>query len=110
MAMVIAPVKKDCPPWLGGALLPQVEECQHLGVLFMTEGRLEREIDRWIHCYMVTVPVCPGEENTETESETLNLPVDLCSKDEDTNNQEDSGVLPQKWGEEHKIKLLLLHI
>ena len=34
--------------WVGGELLPQVEEFKYLGVLFTSEGRMEREIDRRI--------------------------------------------------------------
>ncbi|CAM4428457.1 unnamed protein product [Leuciscus chuanchicus] len=33
---------------VGGELLPQVEEFKYLGVLFTSEGRMEREIDRRI--------------------------------------------------------------
>ena len=37
-----------CPLQVGGEFLPQVEEFKYLGVLFTSEGRMEREIDRWI--------------------------------------------------------------
>ena len=37
-----------CSLRVGGELLPQVEEFKYLGVLFMSEGRMERETDRWI--------------------------------------------------------------
>ncbi|KAK3508365.1 hypothetical protein QTP70_022939 [Hemibagrus guttatus] len=33
---------------VGGQVLPQVEEFKYLGVLFTSEGRMDREIDRWI--------------------------------------------------------------
>lgn len=29
-------------------LLPQVGECRYLRLLFMSEGRLEHDTDRWI--------------------------------------------------------------
>ncbi len=38
--------KLACPLQVGGELLPQVEEFKYLGVLFTSEGRMEREIDR----------------------------------------------------------------
>ncbi|KAI3364315.1 hypothetical protein L3Q82_011116 [Scortum barcoo] len=34
--------------WVGGEVLPQVEEFKYLGVLFTSEGKMEREIDRRI--------------------------------------------------------------
>ena len=37
-----------CPLRVGGETLPQVEEFKYLGVLFTSEGRMEREIDRRI--------------------------------------------------------------
>ncbi len=37
----------DCPLWVREELLPQVEEFKYLGVLFRSEGKMEREIDRW---------------------------------------------------------------
>ncbi len=46
--MVLSRKKVACPLQVGGVFLPQVEELKYLGVLFMREGRMEREIDRWI--------------------------------------------------------------
>ncbi|KAK3554235.1 hypothetical protein QTP70_020094 [Hemibagrus guttatus] len=37
-----------CTLQIGGEVLPQVEEFKYLGVLFTSEGRMDREIDRWI--------------------------------------------------------------
>ncbi|KAI3362854.1 hypothetical protein L3Q82_001889 [Scortum barcoo] len=37
-----------CPLPVGGEVLPQVEEFKYLGVLFTSEGKMEREIDRRI--------------------------------------------------------------
>jgi hypothetical protein len=37
-----------CPLQVGGEILPQVEEFKYLGVLFTSEGRIEREIERRI--------------------------------------------------------------
>ncbi|KAK3522059.1 hypothetical protein QTP70_022619, partial [Hemibagrus guttatus] len=37
-----------CTLQVGGEFLPQVEEFKYLRVLFTSEGRMDREIDRWI--------------------------------------------------------------
>ncbi|KAI3364954.1 hypothetical protein L3Q82_001118 [Scortum barcoo] len=37
-----------CPLRVSGEVLPQVEEFKYLGVLFASEGKMEREIDRRI--------------------------------------------------------------
>ncbi len=47
-AMVISQKKVACPLQIGGESLPQVEEFKYIGVLFTSEGRMEREIDRGI--------------------------------------------------------------
>ncbi|KAK3569250.1 hypothetical protein QTP86_026600 [Hemibagrus guttatus] len=44
-AMVLDRKKVACTLQVGGELLPQVEEFKYLGVLFMSEGRMDREID-----------------------------------------------------------------
>ncbi|KAK3571064.1 hypothetical protein QTP86_001311 [Hemibagrus guttatus] len=47
-AMVLDQKKVACTLQVGGEVLPQVEEFKYLGVLFTSEGRMDREIDRWI--------------------------------------------------------------
>ncbi|KAK3545364.1 hypothetical protein QTP70_005981 [Hemibagrus guttatus] len=47
-AMVLDRKKVACTLQVGGELLPQVEEFKYLGVLFTSEGRMDREIDRRI--------------------------------------------------------------
>ena len=47
-AMVLDRKRVACPLRVGGESLPQVEEFKYLGVLFTSEGRMEREIDRRI--------------------------------------------------------------
>ncbi|KAK3537553.1 hypothetical protein QTP70_013786 [Hemibagrus guttatus] len=47
-AMVLDRKKVACTLQVGGELLPQVEEFKYLGFLFMSEGRMDCEIDRWI--------------------------------------------------------------
>ncbi|XP_051936482.1 uncharacterized protein LOC127610385 [Hippocampus zosterae] len=46
--MVLSRKRVECPLRVGGEILPQVEEFKYLGVLFTSEGRREREIDRRI--------------------------------------------------------------
>ncbi|XP_051789808.1 uncharacterized protein LOC127529636 [Erpetoichthys calabaricus] len=46
--MVLSRKRVECPLRVGGEILPQVEEFKYLGVLFTSEGRMEREIDRRI--------------------------------------------------------------
>ncbi|KAK3553016.1 hypothetical protein QTP86_031158, partial [Hemibagrus guttatus] len=45
-AMVLDRKKVACTLQVGGELLPQVEEFKYLGVLFTSEGRMDRDIDR----------------------------------------------------------------
>ncbi|KAF7645904.1 hypothetical protein LDENG_00196770 [Lucifuga dentata] len=47
VTMVLCRKKVDCSLQVRGESLPQTEEFKYLGVLFMSEGRMEREIDRW---------------------------------------------------------------
>ncbi|KAI3355289.1 hypothetical protein L3Q82_018144 [Scortum barcoo] len=47
-AMVLDRKRVACPFQVGGEVLPQVEEFKYLGVLFTSEGKIEREIDRRI--------------------------------------------------------------
>ncbi|KAF7642469.1 hypothetical protein LDENG_00257460 [Lucifuga dentata] len=46
--MVLCRKKVDCSLQVRGKSLPQTEEFKYLGVLFTSEGRMEREIDRRI--------------------------------------------------------------
>ncbi|KAK3539792.1 hypothetical protein QTP70_013228 [Hemibagrus guttatus] len=65
-AMVLDQKKVACTLQFGGEVLPQVEEFKCLGVLFPSEGKMDREIDRRIgrsgSSNAVYVPVCCGEE------------------------------------------------
>ncbi|KAI3377068.1 hypothetical protein L3Q82_000278 [Scortum barcoo] len=47
-AMVLDWKRVACPLRVGGEVLPQVVEFKYLGVLFTSEGKMEREIDRRI--------------------------------------------------------------
>ncbi|KAK0136834.1 hypothetical protein N1851_027007 [Merluccius polli] len=47
-SMVLNRKRVDCTLRVGDEVLPQVEEFKYLGVLFTSEGRMEREIDRRI--------------------------------------------------------------
>ncbi|KAI3353426.1 hypothetical protein L3Q82_019953 [Scortum barcoo] len=44
-AMVLDRKRVACPLQVGGEVLPQVEEFKYLGVLFTSEGKMEREIE-----------------------------------------------------------------
>ncbi|KAK0147969.1 putative uncharacterized transposon-derived protein F52C9.6 [Merluccius polli] len=46
--MVLNRKRVECTLRVGDEILPQVEEFKYLGVLFTSEGRMEREIDRRI--------------------------------------------------------------
>ncbi|KAI3363338.1 hypothetical protein L3Q82_011963 [Scortum barcoo] len=82
-AMVLDRKRVACPLQVGGEVLPQVEEFKYLGVLFTSEGKIEREIDRRIGAasasYAVGVPDRRGEEGAESKGEALDLPVNLRS-------------------------------
>lgn len=63
----------------GGNLLPRAEG--FIGLLFITDRKLAREVDRCgIGCNMGVVADCRGEEGPEPEGEGLDLhvPVNLC--------------------------------
>ncbi|TWW70800.1 hypothetical protein D4764_17G0002830 [Takifugu flavidus] len=47
-SMVLTRKKIECLLRVGEEVLPQVEEFKYLGILFTSEGRMEREIDRQI--------------------------------------------------------------
>ena len=47
-AMILCWKKVDCSLWVGNELLPQVKEFKYLRVLFTSEGKMEREVDRQI--------------------------------------------------------------
>ncbi|TWW75399.1 hypothetical protein D4764_13G0000610 [Takifugu flavidus] len=47
-AMVLAWKKVECLLRVWEEVLPQVEKFKYLGILFTSEGRMEREINRWI--------------------------------------------------------------
>ena len=47
-AIGLSQKRVNCPLWVGGESLPQVEEFRYLEVLFTREGRMEREIRRQI--------------------------------------------------------------
>ncbi|KAI3360388.1 hypothetical protein L3Q82_002299 [Scortum barcoo] len=84
-AMVLDRKRVACPLRVGGEVLPQVEEFKYLGVLFTSEGKMEREIDRRIGAVSaVMARRCTGpgqvkELSRKLEARSLDLPVNLCS-------------------------------
>ncbi|KAI3354606.1 hypothetical protein L3Q82_019110 [Scortum barcoo] len=82
-AMVLDRKRVVCPLRVGGEVLPQVEEFKYLGVLFTSEGKMEREIDRRIGAASAvmrsvyrTVVV---KKELSSKGEALDLPVNLRS-------------------------------
>ncbi|KAI3371028.1 hypothetical protein L3Q82_023678 [Scortum barcoo] len=71
-AMVLDRKRVACPLQVGGEVLPQVEEFKYLGVLFTSEGKIEREIDRRIGA--ASMQLCGrctdrrGEEGAESKA------------------------------------------
>ncbi|KAI3368412.1 hypothetical protein L3Q82_025369 [Scortum barcoo] len=72
-----------CPLQVSGEVLPQVEEFKYLGVLFTSEGKMEREIDRRIGAASAvmrsvyrTVVV---KKELSRKAKALDLPVNLRS-------------------------------
>ncbi|TWW62329.1 R2 Retrovirus-related Pol polyprotein from type I retrotransposable element [Takifugu flavidus] len=55
-SMVLTWKRVECLLRVGEEVLPQVEEFKYLGILFTSEGRMEREIDRRIGCGRLTDP------------------------------------------------------
>ncbi|TWW73379.1 hypothetical protein D4764_15G0007730 [Takifugu flavidus] len=86
-AMVLNRKKVECLIWVKEEILPQVEEFKYLRALFMSEGRMEQEIDRRIGAasavmrtlHWSVVVKRDGEEIAEPNCEALDLLVDLRS-------------------------------
>ncbi|TWW74365.1 R2 Retrovirus-related Pol polyprotein from type I retrotransposable element [Takifugu flavidus] len=79
-AMVLNQKKVACLLRVKEEILPQVEEFKYLGVLFTSEGRMEREIDRRIGAASAVIRTLhSGEERAEPKGEALDLLVDLRS-------------------------------
>ena len=53
-------------------MLPQLEEFKYLGVLFISEGKMEREINRWIGGVSSDV-----DADTKSRGKAFNLQVNL---------------------------------
>ncbi|KAK0132165.1 Retrovirus-related Pol polyprotein from type-1 retrotransposable element R2 [Merluccius polli] len=80
-AMVICRKTVNCSLRVGSKLLPQVKEFKYLGILFSSEGKMEREMDRRIGVASAvmwalyrTVVV---KKELSRNGEALNLPVYL---------------------------------
>ncbi|TWW77456.1 Transposon TX1 uncharacterized 149 kDa protein ORF 2 [Takifugu flavidus] len=69
-AMVLNWKKVECLLQVKEEILPQVEEFKYLGVLFTSEGRMEREIDRQIGAASAVMRIL---------HRSVDLPVDLRS-------------------------------
>jgi len=50
VAMVLCWKTVECSLWVGSELLPQAKELKYLRVLFTSDGKMERVMDRIGHC------------------------------------------------------------
>ncbi|KAI3370907.1 hypothetical protein L3Q82_007416 [Scortum barcoo] len=76
--MVLDWKRVACPLRVAGEVLPQVEEFKYLGVLFMSEGKMEREIDRRIGAASAVMRSVyrtdrRGEEGAESKEAKLSI-------------------------------------
>ena len=82
-AMVLRRKKMECLPRVRKEILPLVEEFKYLGVLFTTEGKMERGDRQADLCggrsNVGSAAVRRGEQDTEPKGTDFNLPVDLHS-------------------------------
>ncbi|KAI3367396.1 hypothetical protein L3Q82_026250 [Scortum barcoo] len=83
-AMVLDRKRVACPLQVGGEVLPQVEEFKYLGVLFTSEGKIEREIDRRIGAASAVMrsvyrTVVVKKELSRKAKLSIDLPVNLRS-------------------------------
>ena len=80
-SMVLNLTRVECILRVGDEILPQVEEFKYVGVLFTSERRMEREIDRRISAAsaVMRTHIRRGEEGAEPKGKALDLPVDLRS-------------------------------
>ncbi|KAK3514989.1 hypothetical protein QTP70_003260 [Hemibagrus guttatus] len=76
-AMVLDRKKVACTLQVGGEVLPQVEEFKYLGVLFTSEGRMDREIERRIGA--ATAVMQSMYRSVVVKKVSLDLPVNLRS-------------------------------
>lgn len=65
----------------GSELLSQLEELEYLGVLLVSEGKIEQQTAGRAssHIYVVVVSDCCEKDRAESEGKALNLLVDLHS-------------------------------
>ena len=76
-AMVLSRKRVDCPLQVGGESLLQVEEFKYLGVLFTSEGKMEREIDRQIWAASAVMQTLKQSVVVKREPPTLTYDYEL---------------------------------
>ncbi|KAI3352033.1 hypothetical protein L3Q82_020845 [Scortum barcoo] len=105
-----------CLLWVGGEVLPQVEEFKYLGVLFTSEGRwsvrLTGQAD-WcsLRSYAVGMLDHHGEEGAESKSAKLSiyLASNSCREEVARLQEQEKLLKGQLWKQElllHKLQLL----
>ncbi|KAI3360610.1 hypothetical protein L3Q82_002476 [Scortum barcoo] len=105
--MVLDWKRVACPLRVGGEVLPQVDEFKYLGVLFMSEGKMEREIDRRIGAASAVMrsvywTVGRGEEGAKSKGEALDVPGGVPGL---SHREEASGEDPGHAGETNVSRL-----
>ncbi|KAK0148960.1 hypothetical protein N1851_010644 [Merluccius polli] len=65
--MVLNRKRVECTLRVGDLILPQVKEFKYLGVLFTSEGRMEREIDRRIGAASAVMRTLHGSDAVKRE-------------------------------------------
>ncbi|KAK0138543.1 hypothetical protein N1851_024925 [Merluccius polli] len=81
-SMVLNRKRVKCTLWVRDEILPQVEEFKYLRVLFTSEGRMEREIDRRIGAASAVMRTLHGSVVVKRElsrEAKLSISVDLRS-------------------------------
>ena len=74
--------KVACSLRVGGEFLPQVEDLKYFGVLFTSEGKMEREIDRRIGAAAAVMRLLYRSvmvKRVEPKGKALDLLANLCS-------------------------------
>nr|XP_005726011.1 PREDICTED: uncharacterized protein LOC102198589 [Pundamilia nyererei] len=105
-AMVLSQKRVDCPLVIRDEFLPRVEEFKYLGVLFSSDGRRGKDIDRQISA-AAAVLVHQGEERAECKGKALSLLV-ILYKSKETKPKKVSKVVLVLVLTPHEVSVLLL--
>lgn len=104
--MVLSQKRVDCPLVIRDEFVPRVEEFKYLGVLFTSDGRRGKDIDRQISA-AAAVLVHQGEERAECKGKALSLLV-ILYKPKETKPKKVSKVVLVLILTPHEVSVLLL--